>query len=219
MCEVSGASESRRASLQPCVLAPRPLSERRAVRSLRNTRKSITIARIPPGSPDSRSSGIDIQNNRLKEFESTDDLFYPSRETAERAHVRSMEQYRSMYLRSVNDPGRSFTSTMTAFLLSLSFRIVRTFLDPRYDRARVGKSRRGGRVAVQFRPRRGRLSEQWSGAKTNLAYNLSRNSNRRRGGDRLALIFEANDAIKLDDVYVFANYSLRWRRWRKRSKG
>ena len=119
--------------------ATRPSAARFALS--RNTRKSITITpkAIPPGSPDSRSSGIDIQNNRLKEFESTDDLFYPSRETAERAHVRSMEQYRSMYLRSVNDPGRSFTLTMTRFSLKPFISHCQNFSGPRSRASSSGK--------------------------------------------------------------------------------
>ena len=98
-----------------------------------------------------------------------DNVFKPSPATSERAHIKSMEQYREMYDRSIKDPDGFWAEVAEQFYWKERWNKVRE-----YD----------------FK---GDISIKWFlGGKTNITYNcLDRHLDRR--GDQVAIIWEGNE--------------------------
>ena len=108
-----------------------------------------------------------------------EDIFRPPSELAATAHVRTMEQYRSMYHRSVKQP-ETFWSEIAGEL--------------KWDPEDLDVL--DTKLAYNFDPKQGDVFVRWfEGAKTNMAYNCLELQIERGLGDSPALIFEANDEL------------------------
>ena len=95
-------------------------------------------------------------------------VFYPPKEFAERAHIKSMEEYKGMYERSINDPDGFWSEMAEQFTWFEKWSNVRSF-----DFVNGN---------IKF----------FEGAKTNMSYNcLDRHLDTRR--DQVALIWEGNN--------------------------
>jgi acetyl-CoA synthetase len=133
----------------------------------------------PPESPDS-SKSIDIQNSPSSSTKTGmmgGDTYDPPAALQKRAHVSSMSQYRSMYARSIADPG-VFWTEIAGDLVWADALDAEGALDFNIDPAK-------GPVYVSW----------WAGKRTNLAYNCLDRHVEGGLGDETALIFEANDEI------------------------
>lgn len=96
--------------------------------------------------------------------------FVPSGEVSSRAHVSSMEQYRSMYDRSIRDPD-GFWGELAKELFW-----------------KVGPS--GALCSYNFDIGKGPISIKWfAGAKTNLAYNALDRNVEKGFGDKTAFLW------------------------------
>ena len=102
-------------------------------------------------------------------------MFFPPSELASRAHVRTMEQYRSMYHRSIHERDQFWTE--------IAGELYFENLD-------------SSASTHNFDPSRGPVHVKWfEGARTNMAYNCLEKQIENGMGDKRALIFEANDEI------------------------
>lgn len=99
-------------------------------------------------------------------------IYHPSEEMKKRAHINSMEQYKEMYKRSIEDPEGFWEDIAENFYWKEKWSKV---LDYNFDR------------------RKGEVFLEWfKGAKTNITYNcLDRHLDER--GDQVAIIWEGND--------------------------
>lgn len=101
-----------------------------------------------------------------------DDVYYPTTEFTKQAWLKSMEQYREMYERSINQPESFWAEQAESFEWFSKWDNVRAF---NYD---VRKSR----VFIEW----------YKGGKTNIAVNcIDRHLEKR--GDQTAIIWEGND--------------------------
>ena len=98
-----------------------------------------------------------------------DSVFQPSPDFAQKAHVKSMEQYSQMYQRSITDPEGFWAEIAEGFHWQQKWNKVRE-----YD----------------FK---NKISIEWfRGGKTNISYNaLDRHLDKR--GDQVAIIWEGNE--------------------------
>ena len=102
-------------------------------------------------------------------------MFFPPIELASRAHVRTIEQYRSMYHRSIHERDQFWTE--------IAGELYFENLD-------------SSASTHNFDPSRGPVHVKWfEGARTNMAYNCLEKQIENGMGDKRALIFEANDEI------------------------
>ena len=101
-----------------------------------------------------------------------DQLFKPKTEFSEKAHIKSYEQYKKMYDRSIADPEGFWAEVAEDFHW---FKKWDKVLGSNFDR------------------REGKIFHEWYvGGKTNIAYNcLDRHLEKR--GDQVAIIWEGND--------------------------
>ncbi|NNF38364.1 MAG: AMP-binding protein, partial [Gemmatimonadetes bacterium] len=101
-----------------------------------------------------------------------DQVFPAPAEFSERAHIRTLDQYRQMYERSIEDPDGFWGEVADDFHWFRKWDKVR---DYNYDR-------REGKVSVEW----------FAGGKTNITYNaLDRHLEAR--GDQVAIIWEGNE--------------------------
>ena len=105
----------------------------------------------------------------MAEVETKDRVFEPPAEFVERAHIKSMDQYRQMYNRSIEDPEGFWGEIAEGFFWKQKWTKVRE-----YDFT-------------------GDISIKWFlGAKTNITYNcLDRHLDTR--GDQVAILWEGNE--------------------------
>ncbi|ADK86540.1 acetate/CoA ligase [Desulfarculus baarsii DSM 2075] len=110
------------------------------------------------------------------------EMFYPPAAFAQKAHVSSMEQYRQMYRRSIEDPEGFWAEAAEGFFWSQKWSDVRRF---------------------NFKRSQGPIDVQWfAGGKTNVCYNcLDRHLATR--ADQPALIWEGNEPGE-DQVLTYA---------------
>lgn len=102
-------------------------------------------------------------------------VFYPPKEFTDRAHIKSMEEYKRMYERSVNDPDGFWSEMAEQFTWFEKWSNVRSF-------DFVNGS-------IKF----------FEGAKTNMSYNcLDRHLDTR--GDQVALIWEGNNPEESEKI-------------------
>jgi acetyl-CoA synthetase len=122
---------------------------------------------------------------------SHDEIFIPPKELAERAWIRSMDQYRKMYERSIKDPEGFWSEMAAEFFWHKKWKKVRSF-DFK------------DKIDIKF----------FQGAQTNITYNaLDRHVEGDRR-DKIALLWEGNEPTEdrrftyaelLDEVCKFAN--------------
>jgi acetyl-CoA synthetase len=122
---------------------------------------------------------------------SHDEIFTPPKELAERAWIRSMDQYRKMYERSIKDPEGFWSEMAAEFFWHKKWKKVRSF-DFK------------DKIDIKF----------FQGAQTNITYNaLDRHVEGDRR-DKIALLWEGNEPTEdrrftyaelLDEVCKFAN--------------
>jgi len=102
-------------------------------------------------------------------------VFYPPKEFTERAHIKSMEEYKRMYERSVNDPDGFWSEMAEQFTWFEKWSNVRSF-----DFVNGN---------IKF----------FEGAKTNMSYNcLDRHLDTR--GDQVAIIWEGNNPEESEKI-------------------
>jgi acetyl-CoA synthetase len=99
-------------------------------------------------------------------------IFEPPASVTERAHIKSMDQYREMYERSINDPEGFWGEVAEEFHWFKKWDSVRSF---------------------NFNVKKGSIDIKWyEGARTNITYNcLDRHLEKR--GDQTAIIWEGNE--------------------------
>ncbi len=101
-----------------------------------------------------------------------DQLFKPKAEFSEKAHIKSYEQYKEMYDRSIYDPEGFWAEMAEDFHWFKKWSKVR---ERNFDR------------------REGKIFHEWYiGGKTNIAYNCL-DRHREKRGDQVAIIWEGND--------------------------
>ena len=102
----------------------------------------------------------------------SEQLYHPTKETSERAWIKSMEKYHEMYQHSINDPDTFWADQAEDF-----------FWFRRWDKVRE----------FNYDVRQGNISIKWFlGAKTNITVNcLDRHLEKR--GDQTAIIWEGNE--------------------------
>jgi len=108
-----------------------------------------------------------MSNSKVKSSDE-DEVYHPSEEIQKTAHIRSMEEYRQMYDRSIKDPNRFWTEMAERFTWFKKWDRIRSFdfVD--------------GNIAF------------YEGATTNITYNcLDRQLETR--GDQVAFIWEGNE--------------------------
>jgi len=102
-------------------------------------------------------------------------VFYPPQKFTERAHIKSMEGYKTMYEHSINDPEGFWTDMAKDFIWFRKWDTVRSFDFTKPE--------------IRF----------YEGAKTNMAYNcLDRQLETR--GDQVAIIWEGNDPFETEKI-------------------